>query len=263
MKSTTIILALAALTIVPSSASAQLFRGQLIRNLFGNERSAQSAPDNKDASKETKKKPAANKPKAKSVLKAQPKPIQKKQADSTVRQPRNVAIPATGPVRNAILDAVFAPRNKRLFVTKLSPSGYGAKSGLKLGDELLEVGSLPIENPQELTEIFKVLNEGDQLVFLVRRKSEKKEIVVSFGESKQPALTEPALAEADEDPEHEDADRDNSGTLTLPTKAEADQESVDTDDEPESNESELKQLRRLVHIQQQEIARLRVLLENQ
>ena len=252
MKSTTIILALTALTTVPSSASAQLFRGQLIRNLFGNERSAQSAPDKKkDARNEAKKKPAAKKPKT------QPKPIQNKQADTTVRQPRNAAVPATGPVRNAILDAVFAPRNKRLFVTKLSPSGYGAKSGLKMGDELLEVGSLPIENSQELKEIFKVLNEGDQLVFLVRRKGKKKEIVVSFGESK-----EPALSETDEELEHEDADRDNSGTLTLPTKAEVDQEPGNTDDEPDSNESELKQLRRLVHIQQQEIARLRALLEN-
>ena len=74
-------------------------------------------------------------------------------------------------------------KNDRFLVVRVDPRGNAAKAGVQRGDIVVKVGGSDLKTKEELTEIIKVLDEGDQMEFQLSRKGQIKEVLIQFGEA--------------------------------------------------------------------------------
>ena len=74
-------------------------------------------------------------------------------------------------------------KNDRFLVVQVDPRGNAAKAGVQRGDMVVKIGGSDLKTKEELTEIIKVLGEGDQMEFQLSRKGKIKEVLIQFGEA--------------------------------------------------------------------------------
>ncbi len=74
-------------------------------------------------------------------------------------------------------------KNDRFLVVQVDPRGNAAKAGVQRGDMVVKIGGSELKTKEELTEIIKVLGEGDQMEFQLSRKGQIKEVLIQFGEA--------------------------------------------------------------------------------
>ena len=79
--------------------------------------------------------------------------------------------------------AIRMDSNDALVVTAVDRAGNAAKEGLRRGDIVLEIGGIEATSVEEFDEISKVMNDGDQLEFKIKRSGREKNLDISFGKT--------------------------------------------------------------------------------
>lgn len=69
-----------------------------------------------------------------------------------------------------------------LVVAAVDRYGNAAKEGIRRGDIVSEIGGIEATSAEEFQEIAKVMNQGDQMEFKIKRGSKEKKIEVMYGE---------------------------------------------------------------------------------
>lgn len=74
-------------------------------------------------------------------------------------------------------------RGKDLVVTQIDPAGNANKAGVRKGDTILGAGGIDFGSMLEFNEITDVLQDGDQLEFVVSHGGKKAKKLILFGEA--------------------------------------------------------------------------------
>ncbi|MEM9413105.1 MAG: PDZ domain-containing protein, partial [Planctomycetota bacterium] len=84
----------------------------------------------------------------------------------------------------------------RIIVSKVNSEGNAISAGIRRGDEIKEIGGIEATSIEEFNEIAKIMTDGDQMEFLIRRGSRDKKIDVQFGQVSEPTDREIASVES-------------------------------------------------------------------
>ena len=74
-------------------------------------------------------------------------------------------------------------RRDQLVVTQLDPKGNAVEAGIKRGDIVVEAGGIEMETMQEFNDVTDVLQEGDQIEFVLLRKGKKEKMLIMHGKA--------------------------------------------------------------------------------
>ncbi len=90
-------------------------------------------------------------------------------------------------------------RQDMLVVTQLDPKGNAAKSGVKRSDVVVEAGGIEMKTMQEFNDVTDVLQDGDQIEFVLLRRGKKEKMLIMHGKGPEQEVAdeqaiEPALA---------------------------------------------------------------------
>lgn len=102
-----------------------------------------------------------------------------------------------------------------ILITAVTDGSPAAKVGLRKDDIILEIDGKPVKTPQELRDLLKTKSAGDDVMFAVRRGSERFDKIVKLGareEPKPPATAEPDFKERMAKCESDFAERIKSAT---------------------------------------------------
>lgn len=81
-------------------------------------------------------------------------------------------------ISHEILQELKLPNLEGVLVTNVMPDGAGADAGLKSGDVILKVGSVPVNKVPFLQEQIGKFSPGDEVLLTIRREKEEKVISV-------------------------------------------------------------------------------------
>lgn len=123
----------------------------------------------------------------------------------------------TKPERNGPVAVGFGwkieERKEQLFVTQVERGGNAERVGIKVGDQLVELGGIPIHTQDEYREIAGIFGEGDQIVVKLARGGKPYERDLQFGEAPDADVADP-LPHANAAPGQQ---RPRSAAATPPT----------------------------------------------
>ena len=74
-------------------------------------------------------------------------------------------------------------RDDELFVASVVPGGNAAKSGIRRGDTILEIGGVEATSVEEYDQISKAMSGGDQMEFRFERHGQTDKVLVAWGEA--------------------------------------------------------------------------------
>ena len=74
----------------------------------------------------------------------------------------------------------------QILVSKVDSKGNAAEAGIRRGDQIKEIGGIEASSIEEFNEIAKIMSDGDQMEFLVRRGGRDRKIDVQFGNIPEP-----------------------------------------------------------------------------
>jgi len=74
-------------------------------------------------------------------------------------------------------------RDDELYVASVVSGGNAAKSGIRRGDTILEIGGVEATSVEEYDQISKAMSEGDQMEFRIERHGQTDKILVAWGEA--------------------------------------------------------------------------------
>lgn len=140
----------------------------------------------------------------------------------------------------------------KVVATQIRPSGTAADAGLKTGDIITSIGSLPIKLPADVSQFDDVLTPGDQVEIEYLRKGEAGSTLVAFMRKADPSdLKKPndSVGGAIDIPAAPTAD--DQRPLLLPTLTPPEEPGL----------SDIEELRQVVRRQQQLIDHLQLRLE--
>ena len=72
-------------------------------------------------------------------------------------------------------------RGEKLYVGQVDPKGNAASAGVRTGDQLVSGGGVDFESIADFNGIAEVLQDGDQLEFLVKRSGREKDMMIVYG----------------------------------------------------------------------------------
>lgn len=174
-----------AMAVLSSDASAQLFRGGLVRRVFGRNQEEESQQDKDDQ----------DAPKDKNSQKKSDKPSSRPHKPSSA----DVSVQAFG------MELTQSRRDGAVLVAKVTQDGDAAASGIQRGDHLVSLAGIRIDNLLMLTELEKSLSSGDRIEaeFVRKGKTDRVQIAFDHGadsaweqDSQEQGLTLSATAES-------------------------------------------------------------------
>ena len=112
--------------------------------------------------------------------------------------------------------ATFKLVGKKVVVQKIRKSGMADKAGIKTGDEVLSIGSMPIEVPRDTGQIDQLLKPGDQVEFEIVRRGKEDRVLVSFQQEPPLANAADELGKSSDDAPNDDLHDELSEALNLP-----------------------------------------------
>ena len=77
-------------------------------------------------------------------------------------------------------------KDDQLVVANVIPNSNAFESGLRRGDRVVEIGGIEANSIEEFEEISKVMNNGDQMEFSIKRNGSEKDLMITFGEMPEP-----------------------------------------------------------------------------
>lgn len=91
----------------------------------------------------------------------------------------------TGSPRKGFGFQVVENDSDQLIVGQLNPRGNGAEAGLRRGDHVVEIGGIEATSIKEYEEIAKIMQDGDQMEFKIKRSGIEKPMLITFGNAPQ------------------------------------------------------------------------------
>lgn len=83
--------------------------------------------------------------------------------------------------RNGFGFRVSANDRDQLIVTAVERAGNAAEAGVVRGDQIIEIGGIESTSSEEFDEIAKIMGQGDQMDFKIRRGGREKKVTIQFG----------------------------------------------------------------------------------
>ena len=77
-------------------------------------------------------------------------------------------------------------KDDQLVVSNVISNSNADEAGLRRGDRVVEIGGIEANSIEEFEEISKVMNNGDQMEFLIKRNGSEKDMMITFGEMPEP-----------------------------------------------------------------------------
>lgn len=74
----------------------------------------------------------------------------------------------------------------QLIVSSVDRAGNAAEAGLVRGDQLIEIGGIDASSTEEFDEIVKIMGQGDQMDFKIRRAGRERKMTIQFGVIPEP-----------------------------------------------------------------------------
>ena len=261
------LLALTIVAIATSGLSAQrLGNGRLLRRLIGMEQEPEEP--------ETEEKPASQKLKTDATRDAVRSASKTKRKKSSVLLSETSDYPAVSTLdesggHSPAVDKILRHdgfgltvklEKKNVVVTRMDKSGTAAAAGLKQGDVIQSIASLPIQIPADLDQLDTVLEPGDEVEFTILRNKKTQSMSVAFERQVERSNT-PDLAGAPT--ENGTEDRDTTYPIGNPTLA-IRPENIPGPVERSipSNGEDVERLTRIIELQQSAIEELQGRVRN-
>jgi len=116
-----------------------------------------------------------------------PKPSTLKSPSATIyNQKKSASYRSKSNSRNGFGFGITGNDNDQLIVSSVDRSGNAAEAGLVRGDQVTEIGGIEASSAEEFDEIVKIMGQGDQMDFKVRRGGRERKLTIQFGNMPEP-----------------------------------------------------------------------------
>ena len=139
----------------------------------------------KPATPTPSKKVSTNKPTPSSKATKQPNPSRaQSQRDYSFNQrATNPARTRSNSGRKDFGFVLQESKSGQLIVSKIDARGNAAEAGLVRGDRVIEVGGIEANSVEEFEGISKIMQNGDQMEFKIKRNGREKTVMITYGEA--------------------------------------------------------------------------------
>ena len=90
--------------------------------------------------------------------------------------------PATRSQRNGFGFQISLAGSDRLVASSIERNGNAAEAGLRRGDQIIEIGGIEASTVEEFDEISKIMGQGDEMEFKIRRSGKVQTLSVRYGQ---------------------------------------------------------------------------------
>lgn len=91
----------------------------------------------------------------------------------------------TGAPRKGFGFQLTETKSDQLIVGRIDSQGNGMEAGLRRGDQVVEIGGIEATSIKEYEEIAKIMQDGDQMEFKIKRNGVEKPMLITFGNPPQ------------------------------------------------------------------------------
>lgn len=74
-------------------------------------------------------------------------------------------------------------RKDQIYISRLDRNGNAETTGLRKGDQILQIGGVDLMSVEEFDEIAKIMQDGDQIELKVQRSGKTADVLLTFGEA--------------------------------------------------------------------------------